>query len=541
MQLTPANASWIGAAGANVVAEFPGNGLWRYNSATGWQQLTPADAAMVAINPIGDVAAQFNGNGLWRFQNSTQWIQLTPADAAQVAIDDLGDVAAQFDGNGVWRYEDATLWQMLSPAQASAVAIGGAGNVAAEFNGQGVWRFENATGWLQLTPADAAQLSTDSLGDVAAQFSNGSWRYEDAAGWQLVSPAIPTWISISSLAGIVINSGPLAFMATQGGASPAPETLLFTNYGTSAATFSATFASSNLPAGDVQFTPGSGSVAPGQSASITFTVNTSGLTANTSAINNSRLSAAASSSAGTYSGTVTVQFQNGTTYTLTTPLTVNVQQPPALQANPGSLFFTVTLGQAPPATQDVMLTNVGGGFITYAATIPPGGVQIGGAPAGRLVAGQSSTLTVSVDPTQYRAPGVFQATITIAWNGQTLTVGVTVTVQEDPYAGTYSGTMIGKDFLSDGSTYPVNGTWNATEANGVITINFTTPVTSTGRATVQPNGTFAGSGSSGDLGFMFSGTLLNGTAAGSWYASWPAGFEGLPAGYGTGSFQGLRQ
>ena len=46
-------------ANGDVAAEIPGFGVWRYEDATGWMQLTPADASLAAIDASGDVAVDF--------------------------------------------------------------------------------------------------------------------------------------------------------------------------------------------------------------------------------------------------------------------------------------------------------------------------------------------------------------------------------------------------------------------------------------------------------------------------------------------------
>ena len=51
---------------APVAVEIPGSGVWRYEDATGWQQLTPANASQVGVDSAGDVVAEIPGFGVWR-------------------------------------------------------------------------------------------------------------------------------------------------------------------------------------------------------------------------------------------------------------------------------------------------------------------------------------------------------------------------------------------------------------------------------------------------------------------------------------------
>jgi hypothetical protein len=207
-RLTSADATQVAVdENGDVVADFPGAGVFRFKDATGWQRLTNAFASSVAIAGKGNVAASFSGAGVYRYEDATGWQQLTPASAIQVSIDARGDVAASFSGAGVYRFEDATGWQQLTSAVASSIAVAGNGNVAANFSGAGVYRFEDATGWQRLTSAVASSLAIDARGDVAASFSGaGVFRFEDATGWQRLNAATSaTQVAITGAGDVLVE------------------------------------------------------------------------------------------------------------------------------------------------------------------------------------------------------------------------------------------------------------------------------------------------------------------------------------------------
>jgi hypothetical protein len=204
VQLTAAEASQVAAdSHGDVIGIFPGQGVWLCTPDNTWRQLTASNAASldVAYHPFADpagphgtiaVVAEFPGQGLWRWGQDTKypaaggWTQLTANDAAAEAIDQNGNVAAEFRGQGVWRH-DGMRWQQLTAADASVLAlravVDGASSLAAEFPGWGVWRFQDGTGWQQLTANDAVALGVDAAGDVAATFIGwGVWGYGDPAG-----------------------------------------------------------------------------------------------------------------------------------------------------------------------------------------------------------------------------------------------------------------------------------------------------------------------------------------------------------------------
>ena len=58
-------------AQAPAAGEFPGAGVFRFSSTDGWRQQTAANASSVAVDGNGDVLAEFPGSSLWRYQDAT--------------------------------------------------------------------------------------------------------------------------------------------------------------------------------------------------------------------------------------------------------------------------------------------------------------------------------------------------------------------------------------------------------------------------------------------------------------------------------------
>ena len=84
-EITSPNGTALGA-GQDQVVIYPGQGVWRYEDATGWEQLTAANASQAVVDANGDVAVEIPGAGVWRFEDGGGWKQLTPSDASQVSI-----------------------------------------------------------------------------------------------------------------------------------------------------------------------------------------------------------------------------------------------------------------------------------------------------------------------------------------------------------------------------------------------------------------------------------------------------------------------
>jgi hypothetical protein len=158
-------------------------GVWLYTG--GWRQLTPLNASSLAIAGHDNIVGAF-GSGVYRWEDATGWQLLSTATATSVSIDAQGDVVGEFPYlGGVWRFEDATGWQHLA-GDAFDVAIAGNGNVVGDFTGSGVWRWEDSQGWQLLSTADVSSLGINARGDVVGDFDvlGGVFRFQDATGWQ---------------------------------------------------------------------------------------------------------------------------------------------------------------------------------------------------------------------------------------------------------------------------------------------------------------------------------------------------------------------
>ena len=92
-------------AGIKPVADFLGQGVWRWTDSGGWQHLTNTDASLVSVRDGGLVAAEFPGQGVWRYEDATGWVQLTATDATWIGIAHDGNAVASFQAYGVWRWD----------------------------------------------------------------------------------------------------------------------------------------------------------------------------------------------------------------------------------------------------------------------------------------------------------------------------------------------------------------------------------------------------------------------------------------------------
>jgi hypothetical protein len=226
-----------------LAAEFPGQGVWLYNSAGGsWQQMTAANASQVAADSAGDVVAEIPGQGVWLYGPTDQyanraWQQITANNASGLAMALRYEptlhsgtfnnvyVVAEFPGQGLWLYDNFTLsnppggysshtenWQQLTANNAATEAVATNGQVVAEFPGQGVWIYSNITGggsqWQQLTPSDASSLAVSGglygPATVVAEFPGyGVWRIQEMGGWVQLTAANAATVGINDSGDVV--------------------------------------------------------------------------------------------------------------------------------------------------------------------------------------------------------------------------------------------------------------------------------------------------------------------------------------------------
>jgi hypothetical protein len=188
-----ASAMAVDSSTGNVVATFPGFGtaLWKSNI-NGWQLLTGADASILSIASAGkQIVGEFPGYGVWDFRTNTGWVQLTGADASSLATDDVRNVVGAFPGHGVWFFTALTnTWTQITAAEASQVVFCDVGFVMGEFPGHGVWTSHYGASWHQETTVDATALGGSSNGGMAvgSYYGYGTYAYNvNTDAWYLIS------------------------------------------------------------------------------------------------------------------------------------------------------------------------------------------------------------------------------------------------------------------------------------------------------------------------------------------------------------------
>jgi hypothetical protein len=188
-----------------VVGQFGNAGVWEFNRALGtWVQLTPANAALLAADPQGDVAGEFKGYGVWLFRPASGWRQIGSGDASALVMNALGEVAGTFPGHGVWLFRPAIGFQQIGTSDAAALAMDALGDVAGTFPGAGVWYFRPAAGWRQIGSGDASVLAMDALGDVVGTFpGHGVWEFRPAVGFQQIGGADASTLAMDALGDVV--------------------------------------------------------------------------------------------------------------------------------------------------------------------------------------------------------------------------------------------------------------------------------------------------------------------------------------------------
>ncbi|HEY7391633.1 MAG TPA: hypothetical protein VH640_24170 [Bryobacteraceae bacterium] len=231
-----------------------------------------------------------------------------------------------------------------------------------------------------------------------------------------VTQVIPVTLTVTGnpSTGGTISASPqsLSFTAVVGGASQNHTVTVSSSGGPTSFTVSTSSSAAWLSA--------SPTTASTQS-NITVTVNPSGLTASN------------------YQGTVTISAGN----TVTIPVTLTVQAPPAISASVSNLSFSYVSGGSTPASQALTINGSTGGFTATAASDTGSWLSV--TPAS---GNAGATITVSVNPSGIGI-GQHTGTITVTGtNGLTGQVAVSVALTVNPPQASVTRVVNGASFLS---------------------------------------------------------------------------------------------
>ena len=107
-----AAANIDGIDGAELIVDFPGNGLWALYNLAEWRQIHPLNSSAIVTGDFDgdardDLIVSFPGQGVWNYANNTTWSQvhwMTPTKLAVGNLDDSGvdDLVMDFPGYGLW-------------------------------------------------------------------------------------------------------------------------------------------------------------------------------------------------------------------------------------------------------------------------------------------------------------------------------------------------------------------------------------------------------------------------------------------------------
>ncbi len=283
----------------------------------------------------------------------------------------------------------------------------------------------SGTGWLAVSPASApvaaGGTATFTVTVTSAALASGSYAGRislaavNSAGVAIAgSPqAVGVTLTVATPPALSVTPPSLTFNGTPG---PATQNITITNSGGSPLNWSAALAS-GAPSYVTITTPASGTLAAGASATLTISVNTTGVPPGTTASTSVTISA--------------VNPATGTAVTgspATVPISISVTSPPpAMQLSTNALNFTATAGTN-PAPQTITITNTGGGTLNWTAGTPSQPWLTVAPSGGSDAAGGTSTPSFNVNTTGLAA-GTYTATVTItAPGGISQTVTVTLKV-----------------------------------------------------------------------------------------------------------------
>jgi trimeric autotransporter adhesin len=294
------------------------------------------------------------------------------------------------------------------------------------------------------TPAPAqVQISPSCIGTPGPY--QGSVTITSASG--LPQPVtFNITLNVTSIVSVAVTPQALTFNQAQGASAPAAQNLKFIVSGGDA-NFIATVAT-DFGGTWLTVTPASGSTSLG---TIQVTAASSTLPANT------------------YTGQITLTFQNAETPSATIPVRLIIGPAQTLTASPTSLAFNYVLGGTAPATQQFTLTSTGGSVNFTIGTTSSGGWLGVDTNTGSTGSTSSKVVTVTIDPTKIPAGSQvnspLQGSLSIAAPGVlaspiVVSVTLTVTPAPIPMPTTISTSAINNGFgsIAPGELIAIKGT-----------------------------------------------------------------------------------
>jgi len=333
------------------------------------------------------------------------------------------------------------------------------------------WTASDNAAWLTMSTASGTGNGTTTLAVNTATLTAGSHNALitlSAPGATTVT--VPVALTVTAVpVPPAIGASPLSlsFTAQQGGANPATQALAISNTGGGTLTWTASDDATWLSASPASGT-GNGAV------TVTATLGTL--------------------ATGTHTGTITLSATGASSVSIPVRLTVTAAPvPPAIGASPTSLTFAATQSGANPTTQTLIISNAGGGTLTWTASDNATWLTV--SPASGTGNG---TVTVSATLSSL-ATGSHSGTITLSAAGAaTVTVPVTFTVTAAPAIGaspsslSFTAKQGGSNPAAQTLTISNSGggtlTWTASDNATWLTVS---PASGTGNGTVTVSATLS--------------------------------------------------
>jgi hypothetical protein len=284
--------------------------------------------------------------------------------------------------------------------------------------------------WLQLSATSGSAPAVVNISVIPSGLLAGSYMdtIQVTSAGAVGSPTSVV-VTLNVAAGpptIALAPATFTFTAVEGGANPADQALNITNVGGSLPlNWSASAVSAWL-----SVVPSSGT-AP---SSPLLKVDITGLTT------------------GSYKDTITVSAAGATNTPQKAAVTLNISEPPSqIVVSPDSLFFTATLGDPDPASQNVAISNGGGGTLNWTSS-PSDGWIVPGASAGTA----PSILPIGVSLAGL-APGIYNGDVQIAAAGaenSPVRIHVRLVLNDQPPALEVVPTLLNFSAQQDGPNPP---------------------------------------------------------------------------------------
>ncbi|MDG3007511.1 Calx-beta domain-containing protein [Paludisphaera mucosa] len=178
--------------------DYDAAGLWSWNEAEGWRQLSAADPGAILAAPGRSAFVDFGPQGLWTWDGVRSWRKLNDVAPESMTYGD-GRLFLDYGPRGLWSWSENQGWARLNEVDPVRMIAGGQ-SLYVDFGHGGLWSWTANDGYTLVSRDIPEAMAADSYYDLYLDYgSAGVWRWR---------PFETNWLKIDDRDPQAIVGGP---------------------------------------------------------------------------------------------------------------------------------------------------------------------------------------------------------------------------------------------------------------------------------------------------------------------------------------------